>query len=199
MGTSRVTDLALVGTRRRIAAAALALAAASGAACAGPDFSKWKPYSPEGAAFTVAMPGTPVKEHQLATNPRGNLETDIYSLDLAGGGFLTITDAVLPPGLNLDADATETFESSIARIVESASGRVLYSRDVTISGYAAREVDVDVPTSVVEGGGRLRARVVLAGPRLYELIGVVPNRRTAEVELAHFLDSFTLREPRKTK
>lgn len=194
-----MTDLALVGTRRKIAAAALALLAACGAACAGADFSDWKPFTPEGAAFTVSMPGTPVREHHLTTNPRGNLETDIYSMDLAGGGFLTITDAVLPPGLNLEADATETLESSLARIVESASGRVLYSRDVTISGYRAREVDVDVPTSVVDGGGRLRARVVLAGPRLYELIGVVPNRRTAEVELAHFLDSFSLREPRKNK
>ena len=194
-----MTDLALVGTRRRIAAAAIALAAASGAACVGPDFSAWKPYSPEGAAFTVSMPGTPVKEHKLAKNPGGNLETDIYSLDLAGGGFLTITDAVLPSGLDLEAGSAEMLESSMARIVESASGRLLYSRDVTISGYAAREVDVEVPTSVVEGGGRLRARVVLAGPRMYELIGVVPKRRTAEVELAHFLDSFTLRVPRKTK
>ena len=194
-----MTDLALVGTRRRIAAALLAFVAASGAACAGPDFSAWQPYTPEGAAFTVSMPGTPVKEHQLAKNPRGNLETDIYSLDLAGGGFLTITDSVLPPGLNLEADAAETLESSLARIVESASGRVLYARDVTISGYPAREVDVEVPTSVIEGGGRLRARAVRAGPRLYELIGVVPNRRTAEVELAHFLDSFTLRDQRKKK
>ena len=194
-----MTDLALVRTRRRIAAAAIALAAASGAACAGPDFSDWKPYSPEGAAFTVSMPGTPVKEHKLAKNPGGNLETDIYSLDLAGGGFLTITDAVLPSGLDLEAGSAEMLESSMARIVESASGRLLYSRDVTISGYAAREVDVEVPTSIIEGGGRLRARVVLAGPRMYELIGVVPKRRTAEVELAHFLDSFTIRAPRKTK
>ncbi len=194
-----MSELIPAGIRRRIAAAALTLVAATSASCAGADFSAWKPYSPEGAAFTVSMPGTPVKEHQLAKNPRGNLETDIYSLDLAGGGFLTITDAVLPPGLNLEAGAAEMLESSLARIVESASGRVLYSRDVTISGYAAREVDVEVPTSVVEGGGRLRARVVLAGPRLYEHIGVLPNRRTAEVELAHFLDSFTLREARKTK
>ena len=166
-------------------------------ACGGPDFSSWKPYSPDGAAFTVSLPGTPIKEHQLAKNPRGNLPTDIYSLDLADGGFLTITDAVLPSGLNLEAGAQEMLDSSIDRIVESASGRMLYTREVTISGYTAREVDVDVPTSVVNGGGRLRARVVLAGPRLYEIVGVLPNRKTAEVELAHFLESFTLREPRK--
>lgn len=131
-------------------------------------------------------------------NPRGDLETDIYSLDLADGGFLTITDTMLPPDLNVESGATELLDSSVSRIVQSASGKLHYTRDVVVAGYTAREFEADVPTAAVAGGGRLRARVLLAGTRLYEVIGVVPNRRTADSELSHFLDSFTLREPRRT-
>lgn len=191
-------DLVHLGRTRPRAASAIGCALLLVSSCGGADFSSWKPYSPEGAAFTVSLPGTPVKEHQLGMNPRGNIETDIYSLDLAEGGFLTITDGVMPPGIDIESGAKEIIDSSVGRIVESASARVRYTRDITIAGYAAREIDAEVPTAAVPGGGRLRARVVLVGTRLYELIGIVPNRQTAEAELDHFLNSFTLREVRKT-
>lgn len=179
-------------TRAWRAAVLLSLAGAVG--CANRDFSQWKPYSPEGAKFTVTMPGIPVKEHQRATNPRGNLETDIYTLDVPGGGFYTVTDAVMPPGLDLTSGLDEILDSSADRIVESASGRLLYKRNVSVAGYAGREVEVEIPSAAVEGGGRLRARVVLVGERLYELIAVTPDRRSADAEREYFLDSFTIRK-----
>lgn len=183
-----------VGARPpRRSAVALLLAFSVLTACARADFSAWKPFSPDGAAFTVSVPGTPAKERRLSKFPAGDFETDVFALDLPDGGFITITDTAIPFGSGGNSNAGGILDSSVARIVESASGHIVYTRDVIVSGFAGKEVEVDVPTAAIASGGRLRARTVVAGSHLYELICVLPNRLTANEEMNHFLDSFVLR------
>lgn len=189
-----MSDLRERASKRWLGGLVIAVSALT--ACSNADFSGWKPYSPEDGAFTVSLPGTPVKERRLSKFPTGDLETDVYSLDLPDQGFITITDTVMPLGANGRTGVADILKSSVGRIVESSSGQVVYNRDVVVAGYPGREVEVDVPTAAVESGGRLRARSVVVGTHLYELICVMPNRLTANEEFNHFLDSFA---PKPTK
>ena len=51
------------------------------------------------------------------------------------------------------------------------------------------------PERAVQGGASLKARIYLVGPRLYELVAVVPTTDAAGPATGQFLDSFELKEP----
>lgn len=191
-----MTDSIRRAASRGIVVAALTFVFAFLSGCGSADFSTWKTYSPDDGSFTVSVPGTLVHERRMSKFASGDLETDVYALDFPDGGFVTITDTVVPLGMNARDGAGAIVDNSVDRIIASASGQQVYNRGVVVAGYAGREIELDLPTAVVETGGRLRARVFVAGTHLFELICVVPNRLSANDELNHFLDSFALRQAR---
>lgn len=174
-------------------AAAFALAAVA-AACAPPsaDTARWQAVSPEGAKFSVQMPGVPRRDHDVGTNPNGAVETNVYTYDKPEGGFYSVVDSTLPSRPSSDQEAAAVLDSACDRVVGSASARQTERQVIFISGNAGRQVTAEVPESAVAGGAALRARVYLVGTKLYEVIAVVPK---AEADAAaRFLDSFEVNQ-----
>jgi hypothetical protein len=182
-------------TRRTLSRAAVAVAASALSACAPADATPWATFSPEGGAFTVAMPGTPEREQQFAQNESGTVDTRVYTLLLDRGGFFKVVDLALPANVDVKAGADAVLDSAVVGVVDSASARLVSRQKIFVSNRPGRQVEAEVPESAVPGGGTLKARIYLVGPRLYELVAVVPKADAAGSAPARFLDSFELKEP----
>jgi hypothetical protein len=181
--------------RRAVVSAALACAVAIAAGCAPADARVWKTFAPEGGGFSVSMPGTPERRHDFAQHDSGTIETNVYTLLLPEGGFYTVADAALPPGVDTKGGAEAVLDSACDRIVDSASARLVTKQTIFLNGRPGRQLEAVVPESAVAGGGTMRGRVYLVGPKLYQLIAVVPKPATTTGAVDRFLDSFVLKEP----
>ena len=181
--------------RRRPRRATLALAASwMLAACAPADRTPWATFSPERGGFAVLLPGTPERQQSFADNESGTVETNVYTLLLERGGFFKVVDLALPANVDAARGADAVLDSACAGVVDSASGRLVSKQTIYVSGRPGRQLEADVPESVVPGGASLKARIYLVGPRLYELVAVVPKSEAAGPATGRFLDSFEIKE-----
>jgi hypothetical protein len=169
------------------AAAAAALLAALG--CGG----LWRTIDPPDAGFTVSMPAEPATRRALVETTAGDAETDVYSCDLDGGGVLTVMRSTLPEGVDVEKGADEILDAACDRAVESASGSLVAKERIAVGSRPGRRVRAEIPESVVEGGGRLEGRVLLAGRVLYHALAVVPKSDDAQAVADRFLESFRLK------
>lgn len=180
---------------RRTAAAPLALGFALAlASCAPADTSVWKTFSPEGAKFSVSMPGTPERNRGYGKNESGTLETNVYTYVLPDGGFYTVVDAALPQNFDAKQGTAVALDSACDQVAGSADARLVSKEKVFLGRHEGRQIEAEVPESAVAGGGIMRGRIYLAGSRLYEVVAVVPKAAASSPSIARFLDSFEVKE-----
>jgi hypothetical protein len=178
----------------RVAPSVLAIALCALGACAPPDraAATWRAFAPEGAGFSVLLPGVPERQHEVARGERQSIETDVYTLDLPAGGFYSVVVSRLPKRAEPGSETDRALDSAVERAVASASARLVSKQTVFLGGQSGRQVEADVPESAVAGGGTLRGRVFVSGERLYEVIAVVPRTEAGSPATARFLESFEL-------
>lgn len=157
------------------------------------DLGPWSTFSPDGASFSVLMPGLPTEDRDVATkNTTGDIDFKSYTLELPYGGFLSVVVAELPEATVIKGNTDEILDSACAHIAQSAGGTVTGKRLAPLGDRPGREFFVDVPESAVPGGGALRAKVYLVDRTMYQLIAIVPRSKRNSDTPGKFLDSFTL-------
>ena len=174
--------------------ALLAVAACALGACAPPERAAgtWRAFGPEGAGFSVQMPGVPERRREVARGAAGSIETDVYTLDLPAGGFYSIVVSRLAKRADPGRETALALESAVDRAVASAAARLVSKQTVFLGGSTGRQVEAEVPESAVAGGATLKGRVFVSGERLYEVMAVVPRAEADSPATARFLDSFEL-------
>lgn len=178
----------------RVASALLAFVLCALSACAPPEraAASWRAFAPEGAGFTVLMPGVPERRHEVARGERRSVETDVYTLELPAGGFYSIVISRLPKRAEPGRETDQALDSAVERAVASASARLVSKQTVFLGGQPGRQVEAEAPESAVAGGATLKGRMFVSGERLYEVIAVVPRAEAGSPATARFLDSFEL-------
>jgi hypothetical protein len=148
----------------------------------------WQRVTSAPGAFSVAMPGPPTAQSERVETAYGVVVVEALSVS-AGDMFYAVAWADYPP---------ETSRARPARVLDDVRdrarargrGRLVADRPFTFAGYPGRDVELEshpVPEMTMVS----RARLVLVGTRLYQVIAAGPVRDGASA----FLDSFRLAAP----
>jgi hypothetical protein len=145
----------------------------------------WQLVTSAPGAFAVAMPVAPTPQTERVETAYGVVVVNALSAAI-GDMFYAVAWADYPP---------ETSRARPARVLDEvrdrararSRGRVVTERAISFSGYPGRDVEIEshpVPDVTMLS----RARLVLVGTRLYQVIAAGPVRQGADA----FLDSFRL-------
>lgn len=151
------------------------------------DGSGWVVVRPQDGRFTAKFPDEPFVEQRAAEGSIGSLDLHAWTLDRGEGGY-SITFADLPASFKLGAEAT--LDAAVRSAARDARGTTKAARTLTIAGQPAREAEIEVPDSVVAGGGLARTRVVRLGNRLYAATVTGTREFVERADTARFLDGF---------
>lgn len=161
-------------------AVVLVAGAAAAAADPAPEF---KPFASAAGRYKVLFPGAVKTETTEVKTPAGPANLTLDTVVYGGVTFLVshvdVSEAAtkLPPGPRLD---------KVRDAHKGTDGRVLADKELTVGDekYPARDVLVEKP------GGALRARVVIAGNRLYQVMAQGPRELVGGESVDRFFASF---------
>lgn len=152
-------------------------------AAAGADPVEFKPFASADGRYKVLAAGPVKTETAEVKTPSGPLTLTLDSVKAGGATYLvTYIDAPEavakgPPGPRLD---------KVRDANKGADGKVLSEKDVTVGDekHPARDLLIEKP------GGRLRARAVIAGTRLYQVMIQGPAEVVGSKDADRFFESF---------
>ncbi|VTU02678.1 Uncharacterized protein OS=Pseudanabaena biceps PCC 7429 GN=Pse7429DRAFT_4512 PE=4 SV=1 [Gemmataceae bacterium] len=171
-------------TTARAALFALLIALGAPAAPAGQDA---EPYTSKEGKFKAKFPAKPDEKSQTTNGIK-------FTMHVAGakeGGYVVgIADLPIPDG--------ETAEMTQKRLdgardgaIGNVKGKLIDSKDVTLDKkYPGREFSASLP----QKDGLLRARIYLAGKRLYQVMVIGTKDFVGGKDADAFLDSFKITE-----
>ncbi len=158
------------------------------AACLGYGFqqSEWREFQLPSGGFTVSLPGEPRSLTQTSDMASAQGNNRVFTLEAEGINYI-ITDSELTLDLT-DARAIQAaLDNGRDQAVTGSGGTLESERNITLGGYAGREMRVKL------AGEYLRARAYVANRRLYQLIVVTSPSLVDSPSVTRFFCSFRLR------
>jgi hypothetical protein len=156
--------------------------------------ANWKPYAPADGAYTIAMPTSPVDEKRPLTLASGG------AVELAGvtakrdSALFTVMSARLSGPIG---DRAGVLDAARDAILKELRGDLANEAKSVREGGLQRDLTIKIPESASPGGAAARARILLVGNRLFELIAVqpLPARKVDDEAVETFLSSFKRAAP----
>lgn len=148
----------------------------------------WRRITSTPGAFSVAMPVAPTPQTERVETAYGVVVVDALSAAF-GDMFYAVAWADYPPETRW-ARPARVLDEVRDRARARSRGRVIAERPISFAGYPGRDVEIEshpIPDVTMVS----RARLVLVGTRLYQVIAAGPLREGATA----FLDSFRLAPP----
>jgi hypothetical protein len=148
----------------------------------------WQRIASTAGGFSVAMPATPTAQTERVETAYGVVVVDALSATV-GDMFYAVAWSDYPPETRR-ARPGRLLDEVRDRARRRGNGRVVAERSFTFAGYPGRDVEIEshpVPDVTMLS----RARLILVGTRLYQVIAAGPVREGASA----FLDSFRLAAP----
>lgn len=174
-------NLSLPSTTARVASAS------TGAAV-------WQTFAPEGAGFSVSLPGLPEESTRGAGGASGQPAAQVrnYRLDFAGLKYEIGRTGQLPEQFVSQPDYMERFFAGASRGIAAAltqqhrtNGFKLVSEEtISLGGYEGREYEF------ASEGHRAVARLFLIERSIYGLSVIGPKSEMTPARVERFLDSF---------
>lgn len=166
-------------TRLALSALLFALALSAPALAAEP----WREFKPPDGGFAVKMPGQPKLEQQRVEGT--NTATNIYGIQQGSRNFV-VSYHEYPADIIKRTSADKLLTGVERNTAEAVKGTVRADRNMVIGGHQAREAVIDSGTQT------MKARYVLAGNRLYQVIFTGEKGSENGRDVATFLNSFRL-------
>ncbi len=165
-----------------VAMAGLLLAAAAQAGETSLKEFKW-----EAGKCTVLMPGTPKElPPNKGVGPNGmTVETHMVLLDAGKHVYLLAYTANADLLKASDELKKKALDDGRDAAVRNIKGKLTSEKDVKVAGEPGREIQIEAP-----GLGIYRARLVIIGDRLYQLVVAGPEEIARSKDADKFLDSF---------
>jgi DNA-directed RNA polymerase subunit RPC12/RpoP len=156
---------------------------------------RWEEYRSPTGNFTVELPAKARTDMAEIAADHGPVEPGVTHEGTILIGKLEVY-RVMHGDLDPDTRATRTDEALLDELVKNLRddpppAQIVSSKDVTVSGYKARELHVRA-----EGQNAL-VRIVVTRTRWYTLIAGGPLAAADEPRLRQFVESFKLTEPRR--
>jgi hypothetical protein len=150
-----------------------------------PPADPWREYAPEGAGFTVMMPGVPEVEEQTQRTPRGEIVVHTYGVWF-GDAFFAVMHTDLPAGMSKDEDVERLLDGGVQGAVQVA--RLVSQKNVELDGRKGREI-------VAERNAQglvltLHARIYAADNRIFSIIATAEKGSEPWAAMKRFLESF---------
>jgi hypothetical protein len=164
--------------------ALLALTAGLGTTGLAADMPEYKQFASSAGRYKVLFPGAVKTEAQDLKTDRGPLKLTIDSVEFGDEAVFCVTFLDYPEEA-AKSDPVKRLDK-IRDGNKGAKGKVLTEKAVTVGPekYPGREVLIEKPDAVV------RNRIVLAGPRLYQVMIEGPKAFVTSADADRFFDSF---------
>jgi hypothetical protein len=180
-GGGGLDNLSLPSTTARVASAS------TGA-------SAWQTFAPEGAGFSVSLPGMPDEPARAGGQTAAAAQFRNYRLAAGGLKFEIGRTGQLPEQLVSRADYVEKFFAGAAEGITAALSRenqqlkfkLVSEEAVSLDGYEGREFEF------AAAGHRAVARLFLVERSIYGLSIIGANSEMTAENVNRFLDSFAL-------
>lgn len=166
-----------------LAAASAALALATGPCAA----ETWQAVTPEGAGYSVELPGKPSAEEEtvdLGDGKSARVRTiKFQSLNT----IYDVTIADYPKGTVQSIGEQQLLDNARNGAVANAPGPLLSETKLDVGGHPARELMVDMTMNLVA-----RSRIFTVGDRLFN-VGAITNKDKTKAEaIEKYFASFKL-------
>lgn len=154
-----------------------------------------KPYTSARGGYSVALPAGFVERKRRVSFPGGPVDLqEVYRKRAVALLSVASGDLASEP-----VDAEAVLAAARDDVVAQARGKLGEDRPVTSGDVPGREFRFEIPRQVAAGGAVGRARVFLAGKRVYEVVAV---QSTADATVdpggpGRFLDSFRIKGVRQ--
>ncbi|MCI0681338.1 MAG: hypothetical protein L0Y71_04475 [Gemmataceae bacterium] len=155
----------------------------------------WRTFAPKDAGFSVALPRSPKAKKQQLKLPAGAADVTVFTCDheVSTGASKPALDVAFVIGVteyaSADMDGVDDKRLRNARdgAVESARGKLIHERKITLAGHPGRELWIQT-----RDDGMIHTRLYAVKQRLYQTMAVGPKKAVETKEVAAFLDSFRL-------
>jgi hypothetical protein len=157
---------------------------------AGPEGeSEWKPFTPPGGRFTIAMPGDPAETRPEGEDARGVPPSVVYGAATTAINYIVTVVDYAPAAARSPKRLIDATRDGAVRL---AGGKLLKSKAIRLGKATGVEFEAEVPLDGKPKGGRMRCRVYVAGGRVYQLVASGPKDDIGLDEVQTFFDSFAL-------
>lgn len=152
----------------------------------------WKTFTSKAGRFSISLPGKPAEMKQQVSAPTGKLELHFFTVAPAEGSAYVLYYYDYPKGAIKEDKREGLIESVCDGYVKQVGGKQVARTKVTLGKekHPGREVVVEMP----EKKQFYRARVYLAGNRLYQVMTMGPNDFARGKKADEFFDSFRVEE-----
>ncbi len=150
----------------------------------------WTEFTSTEGRFSVWMPGAPNQQTQPVTTDSGSIDLIVFTAEDRSGGY-AVMYSDFPGGVS-PANANAVLETTMQGGVSNMQGTLLRQSNITLRGYAGREIQVDVPAQNSQPASLLTARYYLVDNRLYQLLVITHKDQPTSDALRKFFDSFNL-------
>ena len=177
------------------------LGAAQGPIAAEASGPAWKTFRPDGAGFSVALPGQPRREERAVATDAGEVPSVRYE---AGAGGVNYSVSFVDYGAAAARDPKRLLDATRDAVIRLSKGDLLGERRVTLGRYPGRDFEAAIPLVKPAGApgaaeskgeterGLLRCRIYLVGRRVYQVMAAGPKRAEDAEQVDAFFKSFKL-------
>ncbi len=148
-----------------------------------PPFKEFR--SAEGR-FTVLMPGEPKRQTQNADTPVGKVEMVMFTAGTNKIGC-AVSYADYPEQMVNSTDPQKLLDGATNGAVANVKGKLVSESKMSFNGLPARNIVIEIPNKAF-----ITARLILNGPRFYQLMFIAPTQKDHEQDISKFLDSFQI-------
>lgn len=145
-------------------------------------------YRSEEGRFSVLFPGEPKKNIKLLNTIAGKIDLVMYTAGSKKSGFV-VGYADYPEEAVKDPEPQKMLDGARDGALSNVRGELVDETVLDFQGYPARELEIDVPRR-----GTVRARLIIVGNRLYQMMVISPSDNILYEKGTEFFDSFEITE-----
>lgn len=149
--------------------------------------TQWIDFKSEEDGFIATFPGTPTRVVKTVNTAQGPREVQVYSVNDKQTSF-SIAVSTLPKEESSNVGPAATLDGARDGAVANTQGKLLSELIIDVNGHPGRELEI----AVAGGKGTIRARVLLVGNRLYQVLVVTPADESYAPKVRRFLESVKL-------
>lgn len=147
----------------------------------------WEEFRSSEGKFSVLMPGRPTKQIRSVKTPSGALDAHMFLVEQGNVAYM-VAYSDYPAIVIQDRPAKLILDGARSGAVRNAQGKLVGESQISLDGHQGRELDIET----TEGKTVIKARIVLVGHRLYQVMVLTRKEQASSEEVKKFLDSFTL-------
>lgn len=113
------------------------------------DTSSWVAVAPDGAGFSIKMPGNPTSQNQQVSTPAGSFPMTNWSFVDSDKRVFSVSHLAAPKGTLSGSPEAQILDQGTTAVVSSVQGGQLTDQsDITVAGHPGRALTITTAASV---------------------------------------------------